>query len=401
MRQDRFDTIVVGAGPIGAATSRHLAEQGADVLVVGPAEPAGFADHTGVWAGHYDQGRLAHVLEFPLVAGILGNRSRRRFAALQERTGIEFALPVESVTVMPGGPLRDQGGTWFDLDRLKANADDLNVEVHRLDEAELRRQYPDLRFEPAHAALVQRDALIVNPRALTRAELAAACAAGARLVRDEIVSVRDVGGGADVTSRSGATWSARSVVLATGAASNVTGLLPRPLAMDTFGATVVLVEVAGPDAVRLPALMYMKVRGSKALYGGIVMQPLLYPDGKWYVKCAGSSVLDTPLRSAEDIARWVRTGGRQDDLAEALALLTELVPGKEFGPARTRPCLVSANHSGAPYIDHVDENIVIAVEGERGAMAADEIGRLAARLVADGQWTDNIPGQIFRARWAD
>lgn len=45
MDKNNFDVVVVGAGPIGSATTRHLAEQGVDVAVIGPAEPTTFADH--------------------------------------------------------------------------------------------------------------------------------------------------------------------------------------------------------------------------------------------------------------------------------------------------------------------------------------------------------------------
>ena len=88
-----YDHIVIGAGPIGAATARHLAERGDSVLVIGPEEPAGFADHQGTWAGHYDQGRMCHVLEIPVVTGVLTTRSIRRFPELTRRTGVEFTTP--------------------------------------------------------------------------------------------------------------------------------------------------------------------------------------------------------------------------------------------------------------------------------------------------------------------
>ncbi|OLT23261.1 sarcosine oxidase [Actinomadura sp. CNU-125] len=400
--QGQYDVIVVGAGPIGSATARHLADRGRSVLVVGPDEPSGFEDHRGVWAGYYDEGRLAHVLEVPLVTSLLAMRSIRRFAELRERTGVTFTVPTHSVSVMPEAPAGGSSADWFDRGILVANARDLGVEVSELDAAELREAYPSVTFEPGHVAVVQRDAAILNPRRLVRAELAAATsAAGADLVRDEVVRTERAHDGVRVTARSGASWTAGRVVLATGAASNATGLLPRPLLMPTFGATVVLVAVDGPDALDMPAMMYLKQRDARTVFGGIVMSPLRYPDGEWYVKVSGRSLLDTPLDTAEEIGAWVRTGGRQEDIGEALAVLRDLMPGREFGPARTRPCLVSATPTERPYIDLVDERTVIAVEGERGAMAADEIGRLTAELAVHGRWKDSIPHEVFRAQWGE
>jgi len=236
--------------------------------------------------------------------------------------------------------------------------------------------------------------------ALVRAELAAARHEGAHLVRDEIVTTEKVDGGVRLTGRSGTTWTADQVVLATGAASNMTGLLPRPLAMTSFGATVVLAEVEDPETLDMPTMMLLKYRDGKRLYGGIVMAPRPYPDGRWYLKLAGSSLLDTPLETAAQTAEWVRSGGNRADIDEAADVLRDLLPDREFTSLRTRPCLVSATPSDRPYIDRVDEHTVIAVEAERGAMSADEIGRLTA-MHTIGPWSDSIPHEVFKAEWAE
>lgn len=396
-----YDVAVVGAGPIGSATARHLADRGASVVVVGPDEPADFRDHQGVWAGYYDQGRLAHVLEVPLVTSLLATRSLRRFPELRERSGVDFTTPTHSLSVLPDVSDGAPGAEWFDRDRLLRNAEDLGVAVTALGEDDLRREYPQLRFAPGHVGVIQRDAHILNPRELVRAELAAATAAGATLVRDEVISLEHLDQGVSLQGKSGAGWRADHVVLATGAASNMTGLLPRPLQMQTYGATVVLVEVVDPATVDMPAMMYLKLVEGRLEFGGIVMSPLRYPDGKWYLKVSGNSLLDNPLATAEEVAAWVRTGGRGEDVDDTLALLAELMPEQQFGPAHTRPCMVCDTPSGLPVIDRVDERTVIAVEGERGAMAADEIGRLTADYTLRGRWNDGIPYEVFRARWTD
>lgn len=400
MQTNHHDVVVVGAGPIGSATARHLAEQGVDVAVIGPEEPASPEGHAGTWAGYYDEGRLCHVLEVPLMTSMLTMRSLRRFDALRTRTGIGFTTPTHSVTVLPENLGPGSAATWFDRGVLAANARDLGVVVHELDEEGLRAAYPDLRVEPGHVALVQQDAYILNPRALVRAQLAAARQDGAHVVRDEVVATETRGGRVRLTGRTGATWTADQVVLATGAATNMTGLLARPLALSAFGATVVLAEVEDPGSLDMPTMMMLKYRDGARLYGGIVMAPRPYPDGRWYLKLAGTSLLDTPLETAEQTAAWVRSGGNRADIPEAAAVLRDLLPHHEFTTFRTRPCLVASTPGDRPYIDRVDEHTVLAVEAERGAMSADEIGRLAAML-ARGPWTDTIPHEVFQAEWAE
>ncbi|KAA0918426.1 FAD-binding oxidoreductase [Dietzia sp. ANT_WB102] len=403
--ESRYDVAVVGAGPIGAATARHLTDRGARVVVIGPAEPDRFDDHQGVWAGYYDQGRLAHVLEVPLVTSMLATRSLRRFAELRERSGVTFTTPTHSLSVLPDVSSSETGSEWFDRERLIRNAEDLGVAVSPLSAEDLRRDYPRLRFAPGHVGVVQRDAFILNPRELVRAELAAATAAGATLVRDEVVSLGrtedDDDEAVQLVGKSTATWRADKIVLATGAGTNATGLLPRRLQMQTYGATVVLVEVDDPATVDMPAMMYLKFMDGQLRFGGIVMSPLRYPDGRWYIKVSGNSLLDNPLESADEIAAWVRTGGRGADIDDTYELLAELMPDQTLGSAFTRPCTVCDTPTGLPYLDRVDDRTTVVVEGERGAMAADELGRLTAEYTLTGQWKDGIPHDVFRARWAD
>ena len=401
--ESRYDVAVVGAGPIGAATARHLADQGASVIIVGPAEPERFDDHQGAWAGYYDQGRLAHVLEVPLVTSLLATRSIRRFPELRERSGVTFTTPTHSLSILPDVTEGTRGSEWFDRDRLLRNAEDLGVAVSPLSADEMRREYPRLHFAPGHVGVVQRDAAILNPRELVRAELAVATEGGATLVRDEVVSLgraENIDKGVLVVGKSAGTWRADKVVLATGAATNATDLLPRRLEMQTYGATVVLVEVDDPATVDMPAMMYLKFLEGQLKFGGIVMSPLRYPDGKWYIKVSGNSLLDTPLESSDEIAAWVRTGGRAADIDDTYDLLAELMPDQKLGPAFTRPCTVCDTPTGLPYLDRVDDRVTVVVEGERGAMAADELGRLTAEYTLAGQWRDGIPHDVFRARWA-
>ena len=396
-----YDVIVVGSGPLGSATARHAAESGASVLLVGPEEPADPAGHEGTWAGYYDSGRMCHVLEVPLVTSLLTMRSVRRFPDLIERTGVDFLTPVESVMVLPSTPPDGSAAAWFDKSVLAGNGRDLGVELDDLSEEQLAAVYPKLTFEPGHEALRQRDAFILNPRELVRAELVAAERAGATIVRDEVVALETGAHGVRVTAASGRAWHGTRVVAATGAATNAAGLLPRPLVTPTFGATVVLAEVDGPDAVDMPTMMMLKFRDGERVFGGVVMAPVQYPDGRWYLKVSGSNLLENPLDTREEIAAWVRTGGEERDIDETRVLLGELLPGTTFKEFRKRPCLVCATATDRPYIDWADERTIVLVEGERGAMSGDEIGRLASSLALTGAWSDTIPQEVFAAVWAE
>lgn len=395
------DVIVVGAGPIGSAAARHLATLGERVVVVGPDEPADFVGHRGLWSGHYDQGRLA-AIDVPFVASVVGLRAMRRFPGIEAESGVRFTEPHPLLTVSPedeAGTLPDGDGhsEFFGRDSLIANIDELGGSYELLDGATLASRYPDLHVPPGHVAVHQRDAMIVNPRQLVRAELALAERHGATRLRAEVVGIEEHAGGVEVVTRTGDRLGAGRVLLATGASTNACGLLPEPIASPTYGCTIVLVEV--DPAVDFPTLMvYAAYDGN--VYGGIFVPPRAYPDGKVYLKGTGAALLDNPLGSYAEIERWVGTGGSEAERDHCLRTLRDLMPGLGIGAVWTRPCLVSMNESCHPYIGFVSDRVALATEGERGVMMADEIGRLAAGLVTAGRWSDTLPEELFRVRFA-
>ena len=50
--------MVVGCGLFGSAATRHLSERTDGVVCIGPKEPKNRQDHNGVFASHYDEGRM-------------------------------------------------------------------------------------------------------------------------------------------------------------------------------------------------------------------------------------------------------------------------------------------------------------------------------------------------------
>ncbi|HEY9569155.1 MAG TPA: hypothetical protein VIR38_13770, partial [Thalassobaculum sp.] len=58
-----YRIIVIGRGLIGSAAGRHLADLTDGVALLGPDEPADRAAHAGVFASHYDEGRMTRVVD--------------------------------------------------------------------------------------------------------------------------------------------------------------------------------------------------------------------------------------------------------------------------------------------------------------------------------------------------
>jgi len=89
MNED-FDILIIGAGMIGAAAARYLSASGARVGVIGPAEPADRHTHTGVFASHYDQGRITRIIDADPVWAGWAQRSIAAYPEIARRSGIDF-----------------------------------------------------------------------------------------------------------------------------------------------------------------------------------------------------------------------------------------------------------------------------------------------------------------------
>ena len=149
------DVAVIGVGMMGAAALRYLAEAGVDVVGVGPAEPADRTAHTGVFASHYDEGRITRVLDPGPVWGRLGARAIAAYADIEARSEVRFHYPVGCLRV--SDDTSDPGCT---LRAVEAWGREHDVTFDALDAAALGERFPFLRFGDA-AQLVQGARLLV------------------------------------------------------------------------------------------------------------------------------------------------------------------------------------------------------------------------------------------------
>jgi sarcosine oxidase len=96
-----FKYIVVGRGLMGAAAARHLARQADGVAVIGPDEPTDRKAHQGVFASHYDEGRITRTIDPDRNWALLANRSIGRYGEIARDSDIDFYREVGCVVVAP------------------------------------------------------------------------------------------------------------------------------------------------------------------------------------------------------------------------------------------------------------------------------------------------------------
>ncbi|NNG72709.1 FAD-dependent oxidoreductase [Rhizobium laguerreae] len=371
-----FKYIVVGRGLMGAAAARHLARQVDGVAVIGPDEPDDRKAHQGVFASHYDEGRITRTIDPDRNWALLANRSIGRYGEIARDSGIDFYREAGCVVVAP---------TQSDyLERTRQAAISLGVETRLLDGAGLKAAFPFFAFPDGGAGVFEaKGAGHISPRSLVKAQSLLAEKAGATVIRDYVVSIRSEGGVAVVETSGGRTCRGEKVLLAAGGFSIAENLLPRPLAMTVYARTVTLFEVGEADAARLAAMPSLILRATGIdIY---LLPPIRYPDGKFYLKIGGDPD-DMALSSEADMRAWFRTEGRDTVRAHLKRIVEGLVPDIVPLSISTAACVVSHTESGYPMIGYTSSPEIAVLTGCAGtsAKSSDEIGRLGAELLLSG-----------------
>ncbi len=375
--QTDFSVAVVGLGLIGSGTLRHLAaalvDTGTSVVGIGPAEPGNWSTHEGVFASHYDSGRVTRRLDARREWAVLASRSIDQYGLIEARSGLTFHHPVGMIYVR-----NDLEG----LERQRAVAAELDIAIKdTLDTTPYR--FPD-GWTYLHEA---GPAGHIDPRVMVEAQHRVAVADGAAIVRDEVQSVRRASPGFLITTASGVEVTAERVVVATGAYGN--HLSAAPLALSVRPEAVILGEVDEETARSLTMPTAIWLLDHPDLDDIYVVPPVRYPDGRWYVKMGAANAHATSVADGDLAHRWMTSTDADDQLPVLRDVLVSILPSLDFLSFSIKPCLITDTASGLPFVGLVEDGLVVARAGNgHAAKSADAIGALAAGLALTGQWTD-------------
>lgn len=385
--------IVIGRGMIGSAATRHLTSLTDGITLIGPDEPTDYAAHDGVFASHYDEGRMTRISDPDPDWAVTSKRSIERYAEIEAESGIPFFTNSRYLGI---------GGTDTSfLDRAEAAGRALGADLTRLDAQGVRALYPFLSVpDDADGLYEDRHAGHLNPRAMVRAQTEAARNRGATIVNDRVTEIRSVPGGVEVVLAGGEVRRSDKVLIATGGFTDACGLPPLDLKLRVFGRTVLLARMEGSVAEPLSDMPTM----GHAETGAYILPPIRYPDGYDYLKIGIGTTDDPEFRSLPELKDWFRKPGSEENRDRFRPFLEGLIPAlTEVAHWHTASCLVTWTATGLPYIDHVlDDRIAIAVGGNgKGAKSSDDWGWIAAHLVAGLDWEHpvdraklGIPGNI-------
>lgn len=370
--------IIVGRGMIGSAAARHLAGMNDGIVLIGPDEPADYAAHDGVFASHYDEGRMTRISDPDPDWAVTSKRSIERYAEIESESGIPFFTNSRYLGI---------GSTDTSyLDRAAAAGRSLGADLTRMDAPGIRALYPFLSVPDDVDGLHEdKNAGHLNPRAMVRAQTEVARKRGATIVNDRATAIRPVPGGIEVELADGTARQAEKVLIATGGFTDACALSPLDLKLRVFGRTVLFCRT---EAAVSRELSNMPTLGH-AETGAYILPPIRYPDGHDYLKIGIGTTEDPEFRSLAELNRWFKQPGSSTNQTRFRAFLENLIPVlKDCRHWHTATCAVTWTTTGLPYIDHVlDDRIAVAVGGNgKGAKSSDDWGWIAAHLIAGAEW---------------
>ena len=382
-----FDVAVIGGGIMGAPAARLLAEAGMRVAVVASPEPDDPAVHDGPFGAHYDVSRLTWLSHSDPVETDLSVRSQAAMAALD---GPDSDILTSTGSLFVSAPGRDEGR----LDAAQLAGHEI------LDATQLRLVYPFLRFPEDVRGFDDISAPgIMNPRAVVSADLRGAMVAGATMFSTYAIEVID-GASLEIRLADGRRWQSSRVLVAAGAFSNRSGLLPRSLALRMKQETMLLARMDDQEAAKLrsyPATVYQLAADEISdVYSG---PPMRYPDGWMYLKWGCNTLADRWLQSVVEIGDWYRAGDSDSPGKMIRPHMEAFIPGLAANGWRTHRCAVTYTAHGKPYIDEIEKGRVYVAVGGNGHSAkwSPVLGMMAADLILHGAWDATIPRDPFRA----
>ena len=375
-----YDVIVVGRGLIGSAAARHLATRGVSVALIGPGEPADHRTHTGVFASHYDSGRIVRILDPNPYYAQIAKASIGRFRALEEQTGTNFYHEV--------GYLVASNNQAY-LNQMEACAKLHYPQVEHISQPNLVDRFPYFNFPKDIRALYQpTHGGHLNPRQHIAAQNKALEMMGGVVIEDTVVEIRPTESRIEASTSGGGGWvSGGRILLATGIYANVGGIIPRKISFEVEPHTTVLAEIPAEQLRSLtdmPSLSYRLGNNSQRYI--YFMPPIQYLDGKYYLKI-GHSKGDRIPNDEASLRAWFQSDGDPKRVKWLTETLRSLLPSIKFASLHSRSCALTISPTGKQFIDQFGDEPIYALLADHGqcAKSADELGFLATEYLTTGQ----------------
>jgi sarcosine oxidase len=359
---ERFDVVIVGGGPMGAAAARALSARGRAVVLL---ERFTLGNDKGSTAGTTRNFRLTY--HDPLYVR-MARLALERWRELEEQAGQELlrvvgGLDVGEATEASAAALEEAGERF-----------------ERPSDAEVAERWPMLRFPPGSRFVYQSDGAVLRSREAVKVMAALAVGHGAELrEQTRVESVGPAGDDVEVTTPDGSIRAQVAIV----AAGSWTGSLLEPAGISLdLRPTLEQSTYFDTDARNLPTVIDWDETPEEPPY--IVPDPFEPGRIKAGAHLSGRPV-DPETRSFE-----------ADEPGEQRVV--DWVGRRLVSPAstlRTETCLYTRTRDEDFVLDRVGPLVVASPCSGHGFKFAPLIGEILADMATDG--APGIPLERFRA----
>lgn len=369
---ERVDYLVIGLGALGSATAYELARRGSDVVGL---ERFEFGHVRG--ASHDTSRILRHSYHTPGYVRLTFD-AYDDWARLEEASGERLVTRVGGLDLFPPGaaiPISDYISSMSACD----------VVYELLDDAGIRRRWPQFRLPVGTVGLYQERASIVPAGASTAVMQAMALKHGARLSdMSPVLSVRDLDSdGVEVATATDRYQAGRIVICADAWTNDLLAGL----------------DVSLPLTVTLEQVTYFAPREPKTYVPGRLPLWIWMDDPTYYgFPCYG----EPTVKAAQDCGGLEVSGDdRPFDpssarIAELAAFMDTVLPGSGE-PVRSKTCLYTLTPDRDFVLDAVPghESVFVGLGAAHGMKFAPTFGRLLADLATTASTHADIGAFAF------
>lgn len=375
-----FDYAVVGLGLIGSAAAKYLSQTNQKVVAIGPGEPGEpWANHDGVFASHYDQGRITRQLDGSPLWADMAIKSIAKYDTIEKQSGVKFYHQAGCMHVGQAGNEADNH-----IAQMEKVAHRLNASFNRYSAADFREIMPQLHFDDVYTVLYEPTiAGYINPRQLVEAQLIIAAQHQAKILRETAVSITTQSNHIQIKTEKGTEVQAKKVLVAAGGWTHFLlgtdlGLIPKPR-------TILLAELSEQEATRLkntPSIIYSGEMIHPTIDGFYSLPPIRYPDGNIYLKI-GTGLKELPVvHTADELNAWFHGEGSQVEADGLKEELYKFVKELKAESHHVKPCVTTYTASREPLWAELEANLFVVAGGcGAAAKSSNEIGRRAAEMV--------------------
>ena len=387
-----FDCIVIGKGLIGCAAARYLSETLKNVAVIGPDEHADI-NKAIVFSSHYDQARVQRIVGTDPVWTLLNLQSSAQYNFLEKESNISFHSGVGCLYVNPAGldNYLEQIEKQASLFNLKYNFFESGKAIHNV--------FPDFEFPQLSKGIFEDSPSgYINPRLLIKAQLSL-------FQKNDGIVINEIANGINyeknywqIETTNKKIYKAKKVLLCPGAFINFFNLTKNKLALTLKSETTLWAKVSKQEASRLSKLPSLLYEIDNPVYKNVyLIQPVQYPDGKYYLKIGCNLGGDIYFDSIQDIRSWFRNGASDANLDILKGALLKIMPGIKAEGYFTKRCIISFTEHRKPYIGLLNSNGLFVACGGNGysAMCSDALGRIASHLLIKGIFPNEYSAESF------